>query len=274
MTSNAIMQQEQIVLPMSNRRVLLGVLAVVAIVMLSVALRSKPLAPSYLQIEAMQVYGELHWVDREKLNAAVQPYLDSNFFSADLSGLKQTVESLPWVAAASVRREWPNQLQITVTEHQPVARWNNSALINDKGELFLPAEIPSDMLNAMVQLQGPENTYSELFAIYRELQPLFATRAADAQWSNNPEDAQSLDGLMIRKVYLNERRALGVELQNGIRVLFGRMNASMDLYNTAARFLKAFNGNLKEQAGRIGVVDLRYTNGFAVQWKSSSETQN
>jgi cell division septal protein FtsQ len=104
MTSNAIMQQEQIVLPMSNRRVLLGVLAVVAIVMLSLALRSKPLAPSYLQIEAMQVYGELHWVDREKLNAAVQPYLDSNFFSADLSGLKQTVESLPWVAAASVRR--------------------------------------------------------------------------------------------------------------------------------------------------------------------------
>jgi cell division septal protein FtsQ len=43
----------------------------------------------------------------------------------------------------------------------------------------------------------------------------------------------------------------------------------MDLYNAASRFLQAFKSNLQEQAGQIAVVDLRYTNGFAVQWKTS-----
>jgi cell division protein FtsQ len=274
MTSNAIIQHEQIVLPTPNKRMVLVVFAFVIIVTMSLVLHSKPLSPTFLHIEAMQVYGELHWVDREKLNAAVQPYLNSNFFSADLSGIKQTVESLPWVASASVRREWPNQLQITLNEHQPVARWKDSALINDKGELFAPAEIPSQMAQTLVQLQGPDNTYQELFAIYRELQPLFAKMATDTELFTNQSDTALADGLIIREVYLNERRALGIQLQNGIRVMFGRMSASMDLNNAASRFLKAFASNLQQQAGQISVVDLRYTNGFAVQWKSGNKTQN
>ena len=274
MTSNALIQHEQIILPAPNRRLVLMVFAIAIVIMLSLALRSKSLSPTFLHIEAMQVYGELRWVDREKLNAAVQPYLNSNFFSADLSGIKQTVESLPWVASASVRREWPNQLQITLNEHQPVARWKDSALINDRGELFVPAEIPPQMAKALVQLQGPENTYQELFAIYQELQPLFAKMAADTELFTNQPSTALLDGLTIRKVYLNERRALGVQLQNGIRVMFGRMSASMDLNHAASRFLKAFASNLQEQAGQISVVDLRYTNGFAVQWKSGNNTQN
>jgi cell division protein FtsQ len=279
MTSNAIMHHEQIVLPSPNRRVVLLVLAIAVIVMLLLALRSKSLSPEFLNIEAMQVYGELNWVDREQLNKAVQPYLDSNFFSADLNGIKQTVEALPWVASASVRREWPNQLQITISEHQPVARWKDGALINDKGELFEPAEIPDQMAKALVQLQGPENTYQELFAIYQELRPLFETTEFVQQESSTFAKKESttgplIEGLIISKVYMNQRRALGIELQSGIHVIFGRMNASMDLYSAATRFLKAFTSNLKEQAGQIAVVDLRYTNGFAVEWKNSSNTQH
>ena len=77
------------------------------------------------------------------------------------------------------------------------------------------------------------------------------------------------EGLAITEVFLNDRRALGIELSNGIYIKFGRVNASVDLYNAAARFLRAYEDSLKEQAGKISVVDLRYTNGFAVQWKKA-----
>lgn len=257
MASNAIMHQQPLMLSLPNKRVVMVMLAVVLLAAMALALRSQLLTPTMLHINAMQVYGELRWVDREKLNDAVKPYLDSNFFSADLNGIKQTVESLPWVASASVRRQWPNQLQIFVNEHKAVARWKENILINENGELFRPAEIPEDIAQSLVQLQGPDNSYQYLFAQYQELQPLFVEQGLQ-------------DELVITKVYMNERRALGIELSSGMRIIFGRLNASMDLYNAASRFLQAFKSNIKEHAGQIAVVDLRYTNGFAVQWKTSN----
>jgi cell division protein FtsQ len=257
MASNAIIHHEPLALPAPNKWVIMVVVAIAFVTTVSLALRSKSLTPRFLHINTMQVFGELRWVDRERLNAAVKPYLDSNFFSADLNGIKQTVESLPWVASASVRRQWPNKLQVLVNEHEPVARWRNNILINDEGELFQPDVIPADVTQSLVHLQGPDNTYQYLFAQYQELQPMFAEQG-------------SADGWLITKVYMNERRALGVELKNGMRVIFGRLNASMDLYNAASRFLHAFKSHLEEQVGQIAVVDLRYTNGFAVQWKTSN----
>ena len=261
MASHAIIHQQPLVLPLPTKRVVMVMIAIVFFAALGLALRSKLFTPTFLHINTMQVYGELRWVDREKLNAAVQPYLDSNFFSADLNGIKRTVESLPWVASASVRRQWPNQLQILITEHNAVARWKNDILINEKGELFEPADIPADMNQALVQLHGPGNSYQYLFEQYQELQPLFAGLVLGKQ---------GMDELTITKVYMDERRALGIELSNGMRVILGRLNASMDLYNAASRFLQVFKSNLQEQAEQIEVVDLRYTNGFAVQWKTSN----
>ncbi|WP_455211345.1 cell division protein FtsQ/DivIB [Kaarinaea lacus] len=258
MTSNAIIHQEPIMLPLPNKRVVMVMFAVALITMIALALRSKLFTPTMLHINAMQVYGELRWVDRAQLNATVKPYLDSNFFSADLNGIKRTVESLPWVASASVRRQWPNQLQILINEHKAVAKWKDDTLINEKGELFQPAEIPLDIAVSLVQLQGPDNSYQYLFAQYQELQTIFLEHDLQGE-------------LSIAKVYMNERRALGVELSNGMRIVFGRLNASMDLYNAASRFLQAFKSNIKAQVGRVAVVDLRYTNGFAVQWKTSND---
>ncbi|KPJ94647.1 MAG: hypothetical protein AMJ53_04850 [Gammaproteobacteria bacterium SG8_11] len=256
MASNIITQHEPLILALPNKRVIIVTLAVVFMIIVGLALRSQLLTPRFLHIASMKVYGELSWIDREQLNVAVEPYLESNFFGADIDGIKQTVESLPWVASASVRRQWPNQLQIAIEEHKAVARWGDNVLVNDKGELFQPAEIPEDLVKSLVQLQGPDNTYQYLFAQYQELQPMFSAQGLGAE-------------LRIAKVYLNERRALGIELTNSMRIIFGRLSASMDLYNVASRFLQAFKNHMQEHAGQIEVVDLRYTNGFAVQWKNS-----
>jgi cell division protein FtsQ len=266
MNSNAITHhQGQFTLPLTGRRPVVVMLGIVLIVVVAALLRSGWLTPSLVRIDSVQVFGELGWVNRENLDKAVKPYLDSNFFSADLYAIKQAVESLPWVASASVRRSWPNQLQIVIQEQQPVARWRDRYLINDKGQLFHPGTIPDELARHLVRLEGPVNTYQYLFDRYRELQPLFATGERD---SNKEEPA---GGLAISKVSLDERRALGIELSNGIQIKFGRVSASVDMYNAAARFLSVYENSLKQQAGDIGVVDLRYTNGFAVQWKKSAD---
>jgi len=226
-------------------------------------IRSGQLTPSLVRIDSVQVYGELRWVDRQKLDEAVKPYLDSNFFSADLDAIKQAVESLPWVAVASVRRTWPNQLQIMIQEQQAVAMWKGRYLINDKGQIFQPDRIPDELSQKLVRLEGPENSYRYLFDRYRELLPLFATGKTGSAKN------ESVEELAITGVFLNERRALGIQLSNDIKIQFGRINASRDLYFAAARFLNAYENSLEAQSGNISAVDLRYTNGFAVQWKKA-----
>jgi cell division protein FtsQ len=103
----------------------------------------------------------------------------------------------------------------------------------------------------LVQLQGPGNAYQRLFAQYREIQPLFVQ-----------------SGLQISRVSVNDRRALSLELNNGIRINFGRISAASDIYSMAARFLHGYEKELKERVALIKAVDLRYTNGFANQISS------
>ena len=164
-----------------------------------------------------------------------------------------------------MRRSWPNQLQITINEQHAVARWQDQYLINDKGQLFQPDNIPEQLSQQLVKLVGPGNTYQYLFARYQELQPLFSGKYSSVQSDSQKE--RSEHSLLITEVFLNERRALGVELSNGMQIKFGRINASVDMYSAAGRFLRAYENGLIEQTDRISVVDLRYTNGFAVQWK-------
>jgi cell division protein FtsQ len=264
MTSNVLTHhQGQLVLPLSGRRLVVALLWTVVLFGLIAAFRSGQLTPSVVHIDSVEVFGQLHWVNRQKLNQAVKPYLDSNFFSADLNAIKQAVEALPWVASASVRRSWPNQLQITIGEQKAVARWKGRYLMNDKGQLFQPGHIPDELSKTLVRMEGPENSYPYLFDCYQDLLPLFPSAksgAAKKSSTGNPT---------ITEVYLNERRALGIQLSNGIKLRFGRVNTGLDLYNIAARFLSAYEDNLKDQADKISVVDLRYTNGFAVQWKKT-----
>lgn len=233
---------------LSRKRVMLVLGMLALLVLLVVGLKKQQLSPVALRIDSVQFYGELRWLRHEELNEVMKPFLQTNFFSADLDGIKQSLEKLPWVESASVRRVWPSRLNAIIKEHVAVARWQEDSLINDKGALFYPGKFPE----GLVRLDGPSNAQQELFAQYRELQPLFAGY-----------------GLAVSRMFLNERRALGLELSNGLRIDFGRITSSMDLYYVTARFLKVYMNDLLKQAGKMEVVDLRYTNGFSVQWKNS-----
>lgn len=176
MSSNTIAHhQDQFVLPLSGKRLVYVILCMVLLVVIASVFRGGQLTPSLVRIDSVQVYGDLHWVDRQRLNEAVKPYLDSNFFSADLNAIKQAVESLPWVQSASVRRSWPNQLQVVIREQHAVARWKDQVLINEQGQLFHPGHIPDELSRKLVQLNGPQNSYQYLFDRFRELQPLFSS---------------------------------------------------------------------------------------------------
>ncbi len=99
-------------------------------------------------VRVISMDGSFQRVSPGQIEKAVAPFAHSGFMSADLDGIQNAVEALPWVEHARIARNWPNSLHVTVIEQTAAARWGASGLLNTRGELFVreathvPAELP------------------------------------------------------------------------------------------------------------------------------------
>jgi cell division protein FtsQ len=76
--------------------------------------------------------------DERSLQKALEPYYGKSILQVDLSGLKERVETVPWIRAASVSRRLPDTLWVRLEEHRPIARWldgSRQVLVSDAGEV-------------------------------------------------------------------------------------------------------------------------------------------
>lgn len=211
--------------------------------------------PATLPFSKIQMFGDMQWLNKDRLNQAVLDSIDGGFFSLNVTRLKHRVEALPWVQSVAVRRVWPNILQISVNEQKPVAIWNDSALVNVNGELFQPPveEFP----RRIVRVSGPQGYHQVLLEKYSIL-----------------KESMEPQGMAIASVAMNNRRAVEIQLQNGVTLLMGRVQNEYGQDNELRRFARVYRESLSPKADRIVLVDLRYTNGFAVRWKQEKEVSD
>ena len=117
----------------------LGVCAGLAILGACFAALYWLLMPQRFPVSQVELTGELKNTTRAQIEA-VLPRASGNFFAVALGGVRASVERLPWVRRVSVRRVWPDRLQIFVEEHVALARWgtgdDTSRLVNTHGETF------------------------------------------------------------------------------------------------------------------------------------------
>jgi len=210
--------------------------------------------PDTLRFRTIQVFGDLQWMQKDKLDQLILGAMDGGFFSLDVKMLKQILEQQAWIRSVSVRRVWPDVLQVVVNEQKPVAVWNSEQLINVDSEIFHPmAEgVPANM----VRVVGPAGSHSVLMRHYLALQEMLIEQ-----------------GLHISQIQINDRRAMDITLNNGMRLLMGRVRDELESGAELSRFIQAYRLALAPNVDRISVVDLRYTNGLAVRWKSQTASQ-
>jgi cell division protein FtsQ len=206
--------------------------------------------PEFMPVRNVRVEGEFKHLLRADLHGAIAPYVAGSFFRVDVDAARAAAAHLPWVASVSVRRVWPDALHVTVRERIAVARWGNAALLTEEGAAFTPdaASYPP----GLPELSGPAGS---------EAQVLTYRRAIDAA-------LQPL-GQRVQKLTLDERRALTVQLNNGVELLLGREDVDGRVQRYAAAYHRAFGA----RAGRLVAVDLRYTNGFAARWSDANTSR-
>ena len=198
--------------------------------------------PEKFLIRKISVDGEFLNLKPAEVEVLVSDAVVGGFFSLDVERLREKMLNNPWIVSVSVRRIWPDSIRVSIREQDPVARWGNHALLNDKADIFAPEVLPTNA--SMVRLDGPIGTEAAVLEKYSLLKDVFDGI-----------------GIKLKSVEMNERRAWKVNTVEDIVIHLGREDLSAKI----RRFQAAYNASLVHEWLQIAEVDLRYTNGLTVK---------
>lgn len=197
-------------------------------------------------VRELTVLGEVKHVTRRQIEVVVEQELRGNFFTINLDDSRKAFEKLPWVRKVNVRRQWPDRLEVAVEEHQLFARWGSEALVNTYGELFTAAT-DSDL----PVFTGPRDLAPQVTKSYGEFQQRLA----------------ALDKKVI-EVNVSARRAWRIRTNDGMTLELGRDQ----LNERIEKFATAYHDSIGLMREPPRLVDLRYSNGFAVRLNKTPGT--
>ena len=201
-----------------------------------------------LPVERIVVAGKLEHLRQQSVRESLAAELGDGLLFLDLRALRETLEELPWVYRAELRRRFPDTLEVRVVEQVPIARWGDAAFLNHEARVI-------DVSNAsrwsdLPRLRGPRGSAPRMMANYRRLR-------------------DDLAPLLLTPVALSEDDfgQLEARLDNGVTLQFG----DRDFTRRLQRFTRLWRQALDSNAASISRVDLRYDEGAAVALKAGEQ---
>lgn len=236
-----------------DRRIIYWTLASLAFVTLStfIYIHKEQFTLGDYPINSVRVETRLQNVSQEQIRNIVAAYAGEGFFQLNVDQIKQELELLAWVDSAAVKRQWPDKVVVQLLEHKPIAFWGDEGMINSRGELFFP-ELTSSKYGDLPVFIGPDGSSASMLQAFNEM-------------NNNIVKTDE----MITHLEMNARRAWKIELQNGMRLQLGRENFTAR-FN---RFRDVYEQTVSKYIDVIELIDLRYTNGFSVQWREGAQPE-
>lgn len=199
------------------------------------------------------VRGDALHVGEQTLRQAIAGRLRGNYFTIDLAAARRVFEGVPWVAQASVRRVWPDQLVVTLTEHRPIGVWSDGRLLSDRGVLFdaNPAEAEAEAAEAgrraLVEFAGPARVAGEAAQRLSEFDQLLARC-----------------GLTVGAIDVSDRASWTIQARGGPRLLLGRDEPAGALHQRLLGLVTHYATLVERLNAAPARIDARYPNGLAV----------
>ncbi|MCP4188080.1 MAG: FtsQ-type POTRA domain-containing protein [Gammaproteobacteria bacterium] len=196
-----------------------------------------------LPIKTIKLSGSFEYIEQNDIEAILRPYVGEGFFSLDIHAVQKVLSDKSWADSVSIRRVWPDRLEINIIEKKPVARWSKNQLLSDKAMVYdadtagfsgLPLvhavnSQPADLLRQFYSLSRRFNALEEILVSLRQ----------------------------------DSRGALDIELADGLIIKVGRN----DVDRKIERLITIYQQQILPRRLQIMRLDLRYSNGFAVAWK-------
>lgn len=198
--------------------------------------------PKTLPFQKIKISENGNHIKITTLKDIITEHVGGGFFSLNAAKLRSALLSLSWVDSVSLRRVWPNKLEVAIQEQQPIARWNNNELITAECKVFTP---PSDNFpKNFPHLQGP---YDSAFLILKRFQHF----------------SQELTPLhvFITALTLTNRHTWSLTLNAHVKVYLGRENIDQRF----AQLVHLYPKVISSHTNQVNRIDLRYPNGLSIQ---------
>ena len=197
----------------------------------------------YFEIKKISLNKKLVNSSKENIENISKKYLKGkSFFNFKIDYLILELNKVEWVRNVDIRRVYPNEVSITIEEHQPVAIWNNKRYINNFGELFEVKIIKKNL----PLLQSDEDRIKEIFDYFYQFNENLRL--------NNLE-------YKINKIEENEIRSVTIFLTSGLYIKLGSKNVK----NKINLFFKVYKSLKTRDLKKIRYIDMRYSNGFSLR---------
>jgi len=200
----------------------------------------------YFPIKNISIESIIININKDDVFEKSKNYLDSkSFFNFKINILKKEIEKVSWVKSADIRRVYPGEIKIYIEEHIPIAIWNNESYMNNIGDIFFINNIKKN-LPILISNQSGNKIMFEYFS-------LLLKYISDENFD-----------IKIKKIEENDIRSLSAYLSSGIIVKFG----SKDIRGKILTFIKVYKTLNTSDLEKIRYIDMRYSNGFSIGWKS------
>ena len=199
-------------------------------------------------IQTIVVSGEPTEAERRRVEESMASAELAGILSTNLDAIEERLRKMGWTRNVTIRRQWPDRLEIRLHKVVPVARWGVHDYLAANGE---PLQLP-DHYADLPSLSASISTPQQTMEVYRLLQ-LFASRQS----------------LRITRLAESPRGEWQVGFAGGMNLRLG----ARDVNERMSRFLRAYAVALKDQPRRIDYVDARYTSGIAVRFKLQRENE-
>ena len=217
-------------------------------------------------LKRIEVRGDLRHVTGASVRAALAGRLRGNYFTLPLDETRRLLETVPWVAHASIRRVWPNRVAVTLTEHRALGLWDDGRLLSDNGELFVANADEAEIDGALPEFSGPATAAKEAARRF------YAISARLAEVS-----------LQVDAIDISERRNWSLRVspagdegsrRPASRIELGRDIATAPLTQRVDRLIAAYPLIIAQTGGVPRYIDARYSSSFAVAPSTRSPTSS
>lgn len=256
MASNwSSMNAPEMVAPMDVRLMNIAALALGAaacVVSMGLAVRWA-LAEPVFAVSKIVVDGDTSHHNALTLKANVGGRISGNFFTLDLAQARGVFESVPWVRKATVRREFPNRLRVSLEEHRSIGFWgadSESRMVNSLGEVF-EANAGDAEVEDLPRLVGVEGASQDVLVMYRQLSKALQTV-----------------GITIEQLELSARNGWRMQLDTGTQMELGRGSDAeviLRLEKFLATHKQILNAYQRSGLDRVESVDFRHGEGYAIR---------
>ncbi len=199
-------------------------------------------------IASIVVNGQFVYLAKNEVSALISGNIQKSFIRENLDAMRQNLEANPWVDNVTLRRQWPDVLHVTIEEQKPIARWGKKGFVNYRGELIRVTD--SGQIGHLPILKGDDGSAMLVMKQYQLL-------------------SQSISQYHLKVIELgkSEIGVWTIDLDNGWRLLAGRT----DIVKKVQRLMKLLAQKKIDQQDQIKIIDMRYENGLAIEWKEAEQ---